>query len=130
MTYIDIVKDSAQIECLKKGSNYHYYIKDNDDTPFEFQSTKSPKELSLTTEIGKSIKKRFETLPKNEYDKLDIDKAFRKLLSKLDADLKHQQKEVEREAASKMDALEEEYIEYYTLFESKRKAKGLYYSCI
>ena len=125
MTYIDIVKDSAQIECLKKGSNYHYYIKDNDDTPFEFQSTKSPKELSLTTEIGKSIKKIFETLPKHEYDKLDIDKAFRKLLSKLDADLKHQQKEVEREAASKMDALEEEYIEYYTLFESKRKAKGL-----
>ena len=125
MTYIDIVKDSAQIECLKKGNNYHYYIKDNDDAPFEFQSTKSPKELSITTEIGKSIKKRFEALPKKEYDKLDIDKEFRNLLSKLHADLKHQQKEIEREAAAKLDDLEEEYIEYYTLFETKRKAKGL-----
>lgn len=125
MTYIDIVKDSSQIECLKKGNNYHYYIKDKGDEPFEFQSTKSPKELSITTEIGKSIKKRFEALPKNEYDKLDIDKEFRNLLSKLHADLKHQQKEIEREAAAKLDDLEEEYIEYYTLFETKRKAKGL-----
>ena len=125
MTYIDIVKGKSQIECLKKGTAYHYYIKDNGDEPFEFQSQKSPKELSIGTEIGKSVKRRFEALPKNEYDKLDIDKEFRNLLSRLDSDLKHQKQEQEKEANAKIDALEEEYIEYYTLFENKRKAKGL-----
>ena len=62
MTYIDIVKGKSQIECLKKGTAYHYYIKDNGDEPFEFQSQKSPKELSIGTEIGKSVKRRFEAL--------------------------------------------------------------------
>ena len=52
MTYIDIVKGYAQIECVKKGNKYHYYIKDGDDAPFEFQSLKSPTELSKSTEIG------------------------------------------------------------------------------
>lgn len=125
MTYIDIVKGYAQIECVKKGNKYHYYIKDGDDAPFEFQSLKSPTELSKSTEIGRTIIKRFDNLPKNQFDNLDIDKEFRNILSRLEADLKHQQKELEREANARMDSLEEEYIEYYTLFETKRKRLGL-----
>ena len=126
MTYIDIVEGYAQIECVKKGNKYHYFIKDGEDAPFEFQTLKSPTELSKSTEIGRSIKKRFEdNLTKNQLLKIDIDKELRNLLSRLDSDLKHQQRELEREANAKLDSLKEEYIDYYSLFETKRKKLGL-----
>lgn len=125
MTYVDIVKGSSQIECIKKGNKFYYYIKDGNDDPFEYPSAKSPEELTLKSDLGRIIKKRFEKLSKEEYDKLDVEKAFRTLLSKLESDIKHQQHEQEREAKNRLDAMEEEYIEYYALFEKKRKDKGL-----
>ena len=125
MTYIDIVEGYAQIECVKKGNKYHYYIKDGEDAPFEFQSLKSPTELSKSTEIGRSIIKRFDNLPKKQFDTFDIDKGFRNLLSRMESDLKHQQRELEREANAKLNDLKEEYIDYYSLFETKRKRLGL-----
>ena len=120
MTYINILNEETQVQCIKQGKYYLYDIKE-DGSEFNIgKHEKSPLELSKQTQIGKQIFKRIsDNLSANDKKRVDMDKEFRLIMEKLDKDVQSQIKEAEKEAKKEVEELEDEYEEHYAHFINK-----------
>lgn len=117
MTYVNILNDDTQVQCLKQGNVYIYTIIE-DGVEFNIGNHKKPPlEHTTQTQIGKQIYQRInENLSAKQRRTTDPNKEFRLIMEKLDKDVQSQIKESEKEAKKEAVELEEEYKEDYARF--------------
>ena len=117
MTYINILNEETQVQCILQGKSYFYDIKE-DGSKFNIgKHDKSPLELTKQTAIGKQIFQRInDNLTAKQKKNTDMDKEFRLIMEKLEKDVKIQKKEAEKTAKKEVEELEEEYEEHYARF--------------
>lgn len=117
MTYVNILNEETQVQCIKQGKFYMYSIKE-DGSEFNIgKHEKSPLELSKQTQIGKQIFQRIvDNLTPKQKKTADTDKMFRLIMEDLEKDVQSQIKQAEKVAKQEVAELEEEYEEHYARF--------------
>ena len=119
MSYVDILNENTQVECIKQGDMYIYNIKEEGSEFNIGKQKKTPLELSRQTNIGKQIYQRItDNLSKNQLKTVDTEKEFRLIMEELEKDVELQIKEAKKEAKKEIAEMEEEYEEDYAHFVS------------
>ena len=127
MTYVEL-SENCSVRCTIIGHNYLYELKEGEDgEPLPIGShTKSPRELSSSTQIGRDIlneiKDRFSN---RELKDKSAKTRYRELMSALQEDVDKQSVANENKAKEEVKELEEEYEENWANFEYNRKKLGL-----
>lgn len=127
MTFVEL-SENCSVRCTIIGHNYLYELKEGEDgEPLPIGShTKSPRELSSSTQIGRDIlneiKDRFSN---RELKDKSAKTRYRELMSALQEDVNKQSIANENKAKEEVKELEEEYEENWANFEYNRKKMGL-----
>lgn len=127
MTFVEL-SENCSVRCTIIGHNYLYELKEGEDgEPLPIGShTKSPRELSSSTQIGRDIlneiKDRFSN---RELKDKSAKTRYRELMSALQEDVDKQKVEQESKEKEEVKELEEEYEENWANFEYNRKKLGL-----
>lgn len=127
MTFVEL-SENCSVRCTIIGHNFLYELKEGEDgEPLPIGShTKSPRELSSSTQIGRDIlneiKDRFSN---RELKEKSAKTRYRELMSALQEDVDKQSVANENKAKEEVKELEEEYEENWANFEYNRKKLGL-----